>query len=165
MGRKHQIKRGTPFWDRLAKQSGGCWEYQGCRNKSGYGRLQPPGQSKTVLAHRYAYELTYGPIPDGLFICHACDNPSCCNPAHLRPGTNSDNVQDAMQRGRRRLDWPGPVLRGEKNPSAKLTDAQTEEIRAKKTSGKYLQRDLAREYGVSEATISMIVNGHRRTGG
>lgn len=90
------------FW-RKVDQSGGpdaCWPWMGARKPKGYGNFctvrTPP---KTVLAHRYAYEQTHGPIPEGLVLRHRCDNPPCCNPAHLLPGTGAENTQDAIERG------------------------------------------------------------------
>jgi HNH endonuclease len=78
-----------------------CWEWQRQRNWGGYGRLTLPNQRK-ILAHRLAWELEFGPIPDGLWVLHRCDNPPCCNPAHLFLGTTLDNTRDMDAKGRRR---------------------------------------------------------------
>lgn len=76
-----------------------CWPWTGTRNDLGYGILRVTG--KNVRAHRFAYELASGrPIPVGLEVCHRCDNPPCCNPAHLFLGTQGDNVRDAASKGR-----------------------------------------------------------------
>jgi hypothetical protein len=75
-----------------------CWEWQRTRNNCGYGRVTVQG--KKVLVHRLAYELWVGPIPRGLVVRHRCDNPACCNPAHLEVGTRRENTQDMMRRGR-----------------------------------------------------------------
>jgi hypothetical protein len=84
--------------------SSGCWEWQGNRDYRGTGRVgngtYHKGTSSTVLVHRVAWELTYGPIPAGLFVCHTCDNPPCCNPAHLFLGTQKDNMHDCKLKGR-----------------------------------------------------------------
>lgn len=77
-----------------------CWEYQAARSPRGYGTIGVMG--KTRRAHRVAWELANGPIPEGLLVCHHCDNPPCCNPAHLFLGTDKDNVADMRAKGRGR---------------------------------------------------------------
>lgn len=83
-----------------------CWEWVGGRNKDGYGSFwngehRDSGTPIMVLAHRWAYESFIGPIPDGLYVLHHCDNPGCVNPNHLFTGTQADNVRDCEQKGRR----------------------------------------------------------------
>lgn len=85
------------FWS-FVDRSGECWIWTGHRNAAGYGHISVDG--KLVLAHRHAWTLENGPIPPGLDILHRCDNPPCCRPAHLRPGTDSDNALDRERRGR-----------------------------------------------------------------
>jgi hypothetical protein len=100
--------RGT-LADRLEKFRGragdaDCWEWQGGANNKGYGVLQfgTNGKRKNFLAHRVAWEIANGqPIPDGLCVLHACDNPPCTNPAHLSVGTKSENTRQMWERGRR----------------------------------------------------------------
>jgi hypothetical protein len=96
------LKPGTRiarFWAKVDRSDpDGCWPWIGHRIRKGYG-IHWAFNRKTV-AHRRAYELTYGSIPDGLFVCHHCDNPPCCNPDHLFVGTNSDNMQDCIRKGR-----------------------------------------------------------------
>lgn len=75
-----------------------CVEWQGARTDSGYGHFGRGG--KTWLVHRAVYEAIYGPIPDGLFVLHACDNPPCYNLEHLFLGTAGDNIRDAVAKGR-----------------------------------------------------------------
>lgn len=84
--------------DRIRKDENGCWNYIGCTNSTGYGHIRKNG--KVQKAHRVSFEYFIGPIPDGLFICHKCDNPACVNPDHLYAGTQKDNVRDMFSRGR-----------------------------------------------------------------
>lgn len=78
-----------------------CWEFKGASGDAGHGHLGPSGASQRHhQAHRVAWEFFYGPIPDGLYVCHHCDNPPCCNPAHLFLGTQADNMRDMIRKGR-----------------------------------------------------------------
>lgn len=85
------------FWPRITK-SDGCWIWPGAKNADGYGDVAILGTKRK--AHRLAWEVTKGPIPEGLFVCHKCDNPPCVNPDHLFVGTNSDNMRDMSSKGR-----------------------------------------------------------------
>jgi hypothetical protein len=78
-----------------------CWEWQGSRYPTGYGKFRPSGP-KQGYAHRFAYEFWHGPIPEGMLVMHSCDNPPCVNPQHLSVGTYSDNAQDRENKGRGR---------------------------------------------------------------
>jgi hypothetical protein len=151
------------FWSRVDKEKSSvfyngerCWEWTAWTNKGGYGRMRI-GLRK-ILAHRFAYQITNGEVPDGLLVCHQCDNPSCCNPSHLFLGTNQDNVDDRDRKGR--------MARGERNGTythpesrvRKLSDAQVSSIRRRYADGAATQRELAIEFGVSHAQIGNIVN-------
>lgn len=85
------------FWSKVEKADG-CWLWVAHRDHLGYGSFGLNG--KVHRAHRVAYMLTAGPIPEGAHILHSCDNPSCVNPAHLRAGTRSDNMRDKVARRR-----------------------------------------------------------------
>src|SRR4051812_37709371 len=94
------------FWDLVLRQ-GECWEWQGSFVRDGYGGYISVvnGKRRCRQAHRVAYELTHGPIPEGLVVCHACDNRKCVRPSHLFAGTQQDNMRDMVQKGR----WRGPA--------------------------------------------------------
>lgn len=102
-------------------------------------------------AHRLAWSFANGPIPDGMCVCHRCDNPPCCNPAHLFLGTEADNRADKMAKGRAR--GPGP---------RKLTDQATI---AAIVSDRRAHRSIAGDYGVSQTLISKIKRRHSAPGG
>jgi len=125
-----------------------CWPFKGTLDNDGYGKfvLEPD-----CLAHRVAYRLFIGDIPDGKQVLHKCDNPACCNPRHLFLGTASDNMKDMWAKNRH----PRPI--GEKNNHAKLTKSSVLTIRDMYASGKYHQKDLAKLYHVSQALISAII--------
>jgi hypothetical protein len=98
----HPIRVGSPrdlrsFWRRVEKTDG-CWFWRGKIKSTGYGIVQRA--RKAIHAHRYAYELIVGPIPDGLYICHHCDVRACVNPAHLFPATQRENILDMVSKGR-----------------------------------------------------------------
>lgn len=136
----------TEFWNRIEiLGANDCWEWQRNRQKSGHGHQRIRG--KTVSAHRHAYELTYGPIPPGLIVRHTCDNPPCCNPAHLIVGTHGDNARDRRDRGR------GFSPKGSLNGRAKLTSQQVKEIRSSSES----QVVLANRYNVGRSTIQRVL--------
>lgn len=149
------------FWEKV-KKSDGCWEWQGSTAGSGYGQLKVPGASR-IGAHRFSWELHYGPIPPGLFVCHHCDNRTCVRPDHLFLGTSAENNADAARKGRfpkGKESYPGKhperYFRGQDNPNARLTDAAVRDIRRRCAAGES-QRSLAREYGVDQTLISLVV--------
>lgn len=127
----------------------GCWIYTGRVNvqRGGYGTFDD--HRVTKRAHRYAWEITNGPIPDDLDVCHRCDNPPCVRPDHLFLGTRKENAEDCVEKGRSN--------HGERHGLSKLTDTQTAELRAKYKAGGVSQLALAREYSVSPMLVSLIV--------
>lgn len=139
------------FWSKVeVRGPDDCWEWRGVRYSNGYGIIIVKNH-KRVMTHRVAYELANGPIPDGMHVLHSCDNPPCCNPAHLRVGTAQENYQDARLRGR-----TNPP-RGTRSGKAKLTEANVKEIRDIYSLGGIAMREIARQYGVSYSTIHGII--------
>lgn len=136
-------------------EKNGCWEWTGSLGARGYGRLKYKG--KFYLAHRLSHLVFNGPIIRGNLVCHHCDNPICINPSHIYSGTMADNVRDMVLRGRHGAMKPG-VRSGEKNPNAKLSRSKAGVIRSKFSGGQSAS-SIAREYSVSQRTISDIVNG------
>lgn len=147
------------FWKYIDKSKGEseCWEWVGAKLRTGYGTLGVQG--KTRLTHRMMWELTNGPIPEGIFICHHCDNPRCCNPKHLFAGTQLENIRDMIRKGRESTHF------GETSVSAKLTTKQVIEIRETYAQGEITQKELAKKYGIVGSTVSRIVTGKKRKKG
>ncbi len=129
-----------------------CWTWTGASYK-GYGNILARGTS--WKAHRLAYTLFIGPIPDGMDICHRCDNPPCCNPAHLFAGTTKENVRDSMEKGRFN------IKRGERHGMAKLTEDTVRQIRALYDAGTMSNLAIAERLGVHRQRVTSI--GTRKT--
>ena len=142
------------FWEKVDRTGDGCWLWLRARAVAGYGVFANPGGER--LAHRLAYELTFGPIPAGMFVCHHCDNPPCCNPAHLFLGDNQANMRDASQKGRIVI----PLHQGTEQWLAKLNVDAVREIRRRAAMGE-TQDSIAARFGVSQAGIWRIV--HRKS--
>lgn len=144
------------FMTKFAKGLGdACWEWQAAKTSRGYGKIGAGGKrGKTLLAHRLSYRIHLGEIPEGLQVCHKCDNRACVNPDHLFLGTNSDNVQDMISKGR----FVSYDMNGEKNPSAKLSAQQAETIKLRLKSGE-CRRKIAADFGVSYSLIGEIARG------
>jgi hypothetical protein len=139
------------FWGRVQRGAGdACWLWTGSRMTRGYGQVYWGNGPKG--AHRVAWELSHGPIPEGQHILHRCDVPACVNPDHLFIGTHTENMKDAATKGRLHAPRPG---------RQKLTDAQIDDIAALVQSGmkRYL---VAARYGVSKGFVSGVMNGTRR---
>ncbi len=127
-----------------------CWLWTGAKNDMGYGYIRLDGRS--VRAHRVSYELYVGKISKTKQINHKCHVRNCVKPTHLYAGTSSQNMIDMFESGR------GETRRGEKSAMAKLTTANVRAIRKSVEKGISTQKDLAKQYGVSNTVISNVVN-------
>jgi hypothetical protein len=141
------------FEDKIIRiPEAGCWLWMAYVGKDGYGHFSWATRTSR-LAHRAAWEIFCGPIPDGLDILHRCDVRCCVNPHHLFLGTDVDNAKDSVQKGRR------AAFVGVDNPSVKLSVEQVLAIRSSTIS----QKEAAKKYGVCQATISWIRTGKHWT--
>ncbi len=133
------------FWPRVAiGRPNECWEWQGPRNPPGYGVAFGEG------AHRVSWRLAHGDIPKGMYVCHACDNKPCVNPAHLWLGTVQSNTRDAVVKGR--------LHRGSRASWAVLDEASVAEMRTAKASGETYEAIAAR-YRVQMLTAYNAIRG------
>lgn len=175
-----QVKQGAPDE---------CWEWQGRRNDDGYGQIR---LGNTYRAHRIAYKLAYGSIPDSLWVLHRCDNPPCCNPAHLFLGTVLDNNRDAAAKGRRAAPTNGflaaaraantkrtqqakaavkPMQTREphnqqsiagRSQKSSMSAAAVRELRKAYANGEGTTRQLATRFGISPGYAANIIAGRRK---
>lgn len=148
----------------------GCWEWTGHVNqhRMGYGSVRIAG--KTHRAHRVSYVLFKGSIPDGLFVCHSCDNPPCVNPDHLWLGTHKANMADAERKGRRTpppkligddnpsRKYPEKRKRGEAHPRSKASDETITAIRRAYLSGEHLHH-IGERFGLKYTFVQDVVYG------
>lgn len=165
----HVLDRATAFWSKVKiGDPADCWEWQGC-HLTKTTRSLPYGQfyiskTKKLRAHRAAYMLSKKTDPGASLVCHSCDNPKCCNPAHLWLGTPADNNADRAKKGRsakaEHLTSEHRSQKGESHGCAKLTTDEALRIRILYDEGANLG-DLAAMFSVSKTTICKI--GKRRT--
>jgi len=145
--------RNTPekFWANVGILSeNDCWEWKLGKVPDGYGYVKY--QRKSLLAHRLSYILTYGEVPEGQLVCYHCDNPPCCNPAHLFLGTDLDNSRDKYSKGR--ANHP----KGTSVGTVKLSEQDVLEVRRLYATGNYSKETLGEMFGCTLQNIYRIVN-------
>jgi hypothetical protein len=139
---------GDRLWEKVEKTET-CWLWTGAMYMTGYGCIKAgPGDRKMLLTHRVAYELKYGPIPEGLLVCHTCDVRRCVRPDHLFLGSIADNIKDCARKGRN--------PRGEKCGQAKLTESQVVEMRTLRREQGLTYSARAARFGVSKIEAARI---------
>jgi hypothetical protein len=139
------------FWSKVDRRGDGeCWPWLGARLKSGYGSVG----HRRARAHRVAWQMSFGDIPSGQCVLHACDSPPCVNPAHLWLGTHAENMADMRAKGRQM------AFSGERNGGAKLTESDIRAIRAACAAGE-TQCSVAVRFGVSNQHVSCISRGQK----
>lgn len=143
------------IFDRSRRLPNGCMEFSKCVQGNGYGRATIA--RKTDYAHRHAYRIVFGEVPEGLDVCHKCDNRKCINPNHLFAGTRKDNMQDAVSKGRQ--------AKGDMLPQSKLTDADKGAIVELAKRG-IPYAEIAKQFSICRQHVGQIAisKGVRRNG-
>lgn len=137
------------FWSRVQKTES-CWIWTGGKRRKGYGVLHWNGKGQS--AHRIAYELAHGPVPQGMHVLHSCDTPACVRPDHLRAGTNKENHEERSRKGR--------SAKGEGCGRATIGFDDVRAIRAARIAGVGLAA-LGSVYGLTPGHIRDIASGRR----
>lgn len=152
-------KKRIPFevrlWAKVEKRGEDeCWPWLAKKDKDGYGGFYDPDKDDTVVATRALWRVLHGEYPPKeLYVCHTCDNPSCMNPKHLFLGTDHDNMQDMIRKGRR--VW----CIGEKHGNHKLTQEQVIFARKMRKTKEMRLKDMAEMFGVSASALCTAVKG------
>lgn len=145
-------------------ESTGCWEWQGGRDKpplKPYGNLYTGGSECVIKAHRFSFALFKGEIPKGVLVLHKCDNPPCCNPAHLFLGSHKENTQDMFNKGRQhvRAGVKRPDMAGTNSRNAKLNDESVRKMRSMYVPHVFGCHRIAKLFGVTKATAMKAIRG------
>ena len=166
LGQSISVPISNRFWLMVSKTDT-CWLWTGRKRRGGYGVLSTGGwktKRRLFSAHRLSWEITYGPIPPSLLICHHCDTPSCVRPSHLFLGCSLDNNKDMAVKGRAAqgsthgsVTHPLSIPRGERNGMAKLTAADVVKLRALYCTGRLSQRQLGVLFSISQPSVWRIV--------
>lgn len=141
------------FWSKVDTSGDGCWLWRGAVDRHGYGQFTVR-RGDVQRAHRVAWKLAYGHsrLPEGKQVAHRCDVPGCVRPSHLFLASNAENLADMSAKGR--------STRGERSPSAKLTESDVREIHRLFLTGECrVQRELGRRFGVSGRAVGLILAG------
>lgn len=150
MSHNYSTKTIDLFWQKVKVASPSeCWPWQASKTPEGYGYFWY--NKRMGKAHRFAWEITNGAIPQNMLVCHHCDNPSCVNPSHLFIGTNADNSTDKIQKHRQ------ANTDGENNPNHKLSLSDVKTIRRLYIPGVVTLKHLSEQFGVTIAQISYVV--------
>lgn len=141
------------FWPKVMKHDSvvECWPWTGRRDHNGYGRFD--WERRPQLAHRLSFELSIGPVPDCMCVCHSCDNPQCCNPWHLWLGDDKDNMADMAKKGRASRN--GKDRHGDTHPSSIINSSDAIAIYCSDENVK----TLAERYGITPQAIYLIKKG------
>lgn len=172
MARVSCLSLADRFWNKVKRCEHGacrecCWEYQGSRNKKGYGKFSVR-RGAWEIASRVAWQLIYGPLAGSVCVLHKCDNPPCCNPLHLFIGTIADNNSDMRAKGHSAVGdrngarrFPERLPRGDEHHQAKITYVIADAIRIAYDNGSASMHTLARKYGVSVSQVWNVI--HHKT--
>jgi len=145
-GHNRRLDLNKRFWAKVQKTDT-CWLWTGFLDRYGYF----PHQGKRYGAHRFSWELFFGKIPSGLFVLHKCDNPACVNPDHLFLGTQKENMEDMVNKGR---SGKKPKY-GKNNHMSVLNEVAVREIRS--LDGTFSRRELSEKYGVTRQAIGEVI--------
>ena len=144
---KRKVDVKDRFWDKVdIRGLDDCWEWKRSKDLGGYGKFW--SGTRLEGAQRMAWMFTHGRIRTGMYICHHCDNPSCCNPNHLFEGTQIDNMADMKQKGR-------------SHKNSKLNAKEVVEIRRLYSVGGITHREIGKMFGISRRHIGQVVNNKR----
>lgn len=137
------------FVQKIKYQTTGCWEWTAALSDNGYGKLGL-NDGSNYYAHRVAYELFFGEVPEDKIVCHHCDNRKCVRPDHLFLGTQQDNMDDMIEKGR--------AAHGDRHPMAKLSMEKAKQIRLLYSHGAITLEELGAMFSVSRRSIANIIH-------
>lgn len=150
--KRRVISAEVRFWAKVEKTED-CWLWRAAVSPRGYGIFGLGTLERNRAAHRYSWELHFGPIPEGIYVCHHCDNPPCVRPEHLFLGDHAANMADMAAKGR--------ALYGEKHNLVILSEPDVLEIRRLWQAGGKTQVEIAEMFGTNKANVSQIVRGKK----